>query len=119
MKHAVSVNEYIQDAPAEVQHKLKLLRKTIKALVPTAEERISYGMPFYDYKGRLVYFANQSNFIGLYIPPPIIQDHEKELKKYITTKSAIHFPLNEDLPILLIESLVKARIKWNTQSIKK
>jgi hypothetical protein len=24
---------------------------------PAADERISYGMPFYDYMGRLVYFA--------------------------------------------------------------
>lgn len=119
MKHAVSVNEYIQDAPAEVQHKLKLLRKTIKALVPAAEERISYGMPFYDYKGRLVYFAIQSKFIGLYIPPPIIDNHKKELEKYVTTKSAIHFPISEDLPLVLIKKLVNARVKWNTQTIKK
>jgi uncharacterized protein YdhG (YjbR/CyaY superfamily) len=118
MKHAESVDEYIQDAPAEVQPKLQLLRKTIKALVPTAEEQISYGMPFYDYKGRLVYFANQSKFIGLYIPPPIIDNHKKELEEYVTTKSAIHFPISEDLPLALIKKLVNARVKWNNKTSK-
>ena len=119
MKHAASVDEYIKDAPEEIRPKLKLLRDTIKTLVPQAEERISYGMPFYDYKGRLVYFANQSKHIGLYIPPPIIQDHEKDLKGYKTTKSAVQFPLDQELPIPLIKKLVKARIKWNTQSARR
>ena len=56
MKPAKNVDEYIAQAPKEVQEKLQELRAAIKSTAPGAEECISYGMPYYDYKGRLVYF---------------------------------------------------------------
>ena len=112
MNKAKSVGEYIAKAPKEIRGKLKELRVLIKKLAPTAQERISYGMPFYDYKGRLVYFAAMKSYIGLYIPPPIIANHAKELNSFITTKSAIHLPTNK-LPVALIKKLIKARMKHN------
>jgi len=121
MKKVNSVEEYISQAPKPVQLKLRELRKLIISLAPEAEEKISYGMPYYGSKGnkgRLVYFAAQKEYIGLYIPPPIIDQHPNELKKYTTTKSAIHFPNDQDLPFALIKKLVKARIKWNEKSAK-
>jgi len=51
--------------------------------------------------------------IGLYLRPPIIEEHKHELAAYKTTKSAIHFPLDKKLPIALIKKLVKARMKKN------
>src|SRR5579859_152977 len=108
-----NVEEYISSAPVAFHEKLEQLRKLIKEIVPQAQERISYGMPFYDYKGRLVYFALTKNHIGLYIPPPIIKQHALELKNYTTTKSAVHIPLTGTLPVALITKLVKARVKWN------
>lgn len=77
------------------------------------EEKISYGMPFYDYKGRLVYFAAQKYYVGLYIPPPIIENHSKDLRNYTTTKSAIHFPNDKPISVELIKKLLKARIEYN------
>lgn len=114
MVKAKTVDEYIADSPKEIQSKLKQLRTIILSIVPKeTEEKISYGMPFYSYLGRLVYFGAQKNFVGLYILPPIIPDHAKELKDYVTTKSAIHFPNDKKLPVALIKQLVKARVKYN------
>lgn len=118
MKHYNDVNAYIADAPKETQAKLQELRSFIKALVPAAEETISYNMPFYNYKGRLVYFAIAKTYIGLYIPPPIIEDHEEELRVYRTTKSAIHLPLDQELPLPLIQKLIQARMKHNEETEK-
>jgi uncharacterized protein YdhG (YjbR/CyaY superfamily) len=112
MEKAKTVDEYIAKAPKDLRDELEELRNIIKQLAPSAEERISYGMPFYDYKGRLVYFAAMREYIGLYIPPPIIADNAKELEAYVTTKSAIHLPLGK-LPATLIKKLVKARMKHN------
>jgi uncharacterized protein YdhG (YjbR/CyaY superfamily) len=107
-----TVVEYISAAPKERQATLKELRGIIKKVAPTATEKISYGMPFYDYKGKLVYFASQKGYIGLYIPPPIIANHAKALKPYATTKSAMHLPFTK-LPTALIKKLIKARMKYN------
>ena len=113
MKKAKDVDEYIAKAPKEVRRKLKELRATIKSAAPKAEERISYGMPYYGYKGRLAYFRHWKAHIGLYVPTPVIEEHESELKDYETARATVRFPLEAKLPIALIKKLVKARVKKN------
>ena len=76
MELAKDVDEYITNALKDIQDKLIELRDSIRAVAPNAEERISYGMPYYGYKGRLAYFRYSKNHIGLYIPPPVIRDHK-------------------------------------------
>ncbi|HEX6977082.1 MAG TPA: DUF1801 domain-containing protein [Patescibacteria group bacterium] len=107
------VDEYIASCPSDVQSSLKKIRSVIKKAAPKAEEKISYGMPYYGYKGRLAYFRLAKKHIGLYIPPPVIEEHKDELKGYVTAKSTVQFPLSQKLPIKLIEKLVKARVKIN------
>jgi uncharacterized protein YdhG (YjbR/CyaY superfamily) len=107
------VDEYISRAPKEVQGKLEELREAIREAAPTGVERISYGMPYYDYKGRLIYFRLTKAHIGLYVPPPVIEEHKNELADYETAKATVRFPLNKRLPITLIKKLVKARMKKN------
>ena len=109
MKRVKDVQEYINTAPAEYRESLRELRTVIKKIAPRAVERISYGMPYYHYNGRLAYFAAMNGYIGLYIPPPVITNHSKELALYATTKSAIHLPIKK-LPFPLIRKLIKARI---------
>ncbi len=113
MKHAKDVDEYIRNAPVEVRAKLKELRAIFKSVVPAAEEKISYGMPYYSYKGRLAYFAYAKNHIGLYAMPPTIEEHQDELAKYQTAKATIRFPLTEPLPVPLIEKLIMFGVRRN------
>lgn len=113
MKSAKNVDEYIAGAPQEVQEKLQEIRKIIKSVARNAEEKISYGMPYYSYKGRLAYFAYFKDHISLFAIPPVIENHREELKKYKTSKGTIQFPLDEKLPLALIRKLIKARVKLN------
>ena len=113
MKKAKNVDAYIAAAPKEVQGKLKELRAIIQAAAPGAEEPISYGMPYYSCKGRVAYFAFAKKHIGLYVPSPVIEEHQKELTAYETAKATIRFPLQAKLPLALIKKLVKARVKKN------
>ena len=112
-KKSKDVDAYIAKAPKAMRAKLAELRAIIRKTAPMAGEKMSYGMPYYGYKGRLAYFALAKAWIGLYIPPPIIQRHAKELKSYGQTISSIHLPLDKKLPTALIRKLVKARMKWN------
>jgi uncharacterized protein YdhG (YjbR/CyaY superfamily) len=119
MSPVKNVDEYIAQAPKEVQERLQELRAVIRAAAPGAEERISYGMPHYDYKGRLVYFQLWKKHIGLYVPTPVLEEHKSELEGYETTKATVRFPLDEILPVALIEKLVKARVRKNDEAEKK
>jgi uncharacterized protein YdhG (YjbR/CyaY superfamily) len=114
-----SVDAYIAVAPKEVRSKLQELRAAIKAAAPKAEEKISYGMPYYGYKGRLAYFAYAKQHIGLYAMPPIVKNHAKELRKYRTATATIRFPLNEKLPIALIKKLVRVGVRNNEAKARK
>jgi uncharacterized protein YdhG (YjbR/CyaY superfamily) len=107
------VDAYIFAAPALAQPKLRQLRSIILGLAPTAFERISYKMPYFEYKGRLAWFRCANGYIGLYLRPPVIAEHKKELAGYVTTKSAIHLPLEKKLPAALIRKLIRARMKKN------
>jgi uncharacterized protein YdhG (YjbR/CyaY superfamily) len=119
MKKAKDVDAYIAGAPKEMQPKLKQLREAIKSVAPKAEEKISYGMPYYGYKGRLIYFAYAKTHIGVYPMPPATEEFSEELKKYHTGKATIRLPLDEELPITLIKKIVKARVAFNEENAKK
>jgi uncharacterized protein YdhG (YjbR/CyaY superfamily) len=113
------VDAYIASTPRELHGKLLELRKAIREAAPDAVERISYGMPYYEYKGRLAYFRLAKKHIGLYVPTPVIEEHKDELKDYETAKGTVRLPLDRDLPIPLIKKLVKDRVKKNELKIAK
>lgn len=109
------VNEYIKNAPEELRGRLNSIRKMIKENAPNALEKISYGMPYYGYKGRLVYFAYFKNHIGFYAMPPVVGKLKEELKGYKTAMATIQFPHTQKLPLNLIKKLVKAGVKNNEE----
>lgn len=105
-----AVDAYIRAAPKAVQPMLRQLRQVIKSTVPQAEERISYRMPFYAYRGRLIYFAAHRTHVGMYpITGPEKDRYEKELKPYLVEKATLQFPIGKPLPIGLIKKVVKER----------
>ncbi|HVC58516.1 MAG TPA: DUF1801 domain-containing protein [Candidatus Acidoferrales bacterium] len=116
---AKTVDAYIKGAPKDAQAKLKQLRSVIRKAAPDSVERISYGMPYYGYKGRLAYFRLAKAHIGLYIPPPIIEQHKKELAAYETAKSTVRLPLDKKLPLALIRKLIVSRARYNESRKKK
>ena len=107
------VNAYIAMTPREARGKLRELRKAIRAAAPGAEERISYGMPYYAYKGRLAYFRFWKNHIGLYIPTPVIEEHRRDLQGYDASGATLRLPGGKRLPVALIKKLIRARVKKN------
>ena len=107
------VDAYIAATPKEVQGKLRALRAAIREAAPNAEERISYGMPYYAHMGRLAYFRLWKTHIGLYIPTPVVEEHIRELQGYEAAGATIRFPLDEKLPVTLIKKLIKARRRKN------
>lgn len=118
MPRPVDVESYIAAAPKEAKNKLREIRKAIKSVAPKAEEKISYGMPYYSYKGRLAYFAAFKDHVSLFAVPPIVGAGKGELRKYQTGKSTLRFSLDEELPLPLIRKLVRAGVRRNESSKK-
>jgi uncharacterized protein YdhG (YjbR/CyaY superfamily) len=110
-----NVDSYIAAASASAQPLLRQLRKVIRSAAPRAEEKISYGMPYYEFNGRLAYFAAHKKHVGLYALGPTTQ-YPEELKKYATAKGTLQFPFGQALPTASISRLVKARVMENVTS---
>ncbi len=108
-----NVDDYIAKAPPQTQAMLKQLRKIIKTAAPLAEEKISYQMPYYDYRGRLVYFGGYKNHIGLYVMSAARENLGSELKGYQTSKATLRLPLDQPLPVALIKKIIKAQVAAN------
>ena len=108
-----TVDAYIAATPKEVRGKLKEVRAAIRKSAPDAEERISYGMPYYAYRGRLAYFRLSKNHIGLYMSPRVVAEHKSELKDYETARATVRFPLDRKVPVALIKKLIKTGMKKN------
>ncbi len=113
MNRDPEVEAYFARCPPKVRRRLRAVRKLVRAAEPNAEEVFSYGMPGYRYpghefRGPFAWFGLRSNHIGLYVRPPTIANHRRRLSRYGTTKSAVHLPLEGELPTKLIRTLVQA-----------
>ncbi len=95
---------------------LRQLRQIIKAEAPKAEERLSYGMPFYKYKGRLIYFAAHKDHVGVYPVGRAKTVYANELKPYIAERQTLRFPIGRALPVTLIKKVLKERVRENEAS---
>lgn len=115
MKRSKTVEEYIGKAPKEIQPKLKELRKLVKTRVPDAEEKISYGMPYYGYHGRLFYFAYFKDHISVFIMNGVADDFDKELMGMRTGRATLRLPLDKKLPVALLKKLIKTTAKKNEE----
>lgn len=105
----VEFKKYHASFPKEVSEKLDLLYNTIRSLVPEASEKMSYGMPTFHLKENLVHYAGYKNHIGFYPSPGGITPFLSELTEYKTSKGAIQFPNNLELPLELISKIVLYR----------
>ncbi|MGH7136444.1 MAG: iron chaperone [Pirellulales bacterium] len=108
------IDSYISQFSADVQAILQEVREAIRRAAPDAQEVISYQMPAFKQHGILIYFAAWKQHIGLY--PPITGDKsiEKSIARYAGPKGNLQFPLDEAMPLKLIERIVKLRVKQDT-----
>ena len=110
-----TIDEYLAGVGANQRAALEKLRKTVRSVVPKAEECISYGLAAFRLNGRpLVAFGASANHCAFYLMSgTTVEAHQDELKDYETSKGTIRFPAEKPLPAGLVRKLVKARIVEN------
>lgn len=109
-----SIDDYIKTFPTDTKSKLIQIRNLVKKIAPTAIETISYGMPTFKLNGKnLVHFAGYKSHIGFYPTPSALVAFEKELSSFKISKGTAQFELDKELPIKLIEKMIKYRIEEN------
>lgn len=109
---ARNIDEYIAGSPPEVRDRLAEVRALVRRIAPEAVETISYAIPTFDLDGtHLVHFAGYAKHVGLYPAPGAMDAFAEELAAYRHGKGSVRFPMDEPLPVELIERIVEHRVR--------
>ena len=112
-----TVDNYLALVPEPARSTLQRMRTAIRSAVPAeTTEAISYGIPAFNYKGPLVWFAAFSNHCSFFPTASVIQAFKDDLKGYKTSKGTIQFPVDKPLPAALVKKMVKARLAGKAKS---
>ena len=93
-----SHEQYILDAPQDVQEILHKVQVLVEAALPKAERCISYNMPAYRAGKVFFYFAAFKNHLGVY--PPVREDAAliRELSRFRNEKGNLAFKYKVPIP---------------------
>lgn len=106
-----SIDHYIESQDLDKHERLQEIRKIMKHLVPDGIEVISYHMPAFKWKGKIVaYFGAFKDHISLFPHASCIEAFQEQSKDYVMSKGTIQFPMNKALPKDLIREMIQFRI---------
>ena len=109
----LEVDEYLANLDEPKRTTLQQLRQTIRSIVPEAEEVISYGMPAYRLRGKVIAgFAAFKNHLS-YLPHSgsVFAEIPDDVAGYVTSKGALQFTIERPLPKALVEKLIAIRLR--------
>ncbi len=107
------ITKYIETLASTEQTALNALRQQILQLVPSLEERLSRGVPFFYYRGkRAVGFRSSKNHLSFFIMEGnVMNELRNEMIDFNNSSTVVRFTADNPLPEKLIENLVLARIE--------
>jgi uncharacterized protein YdhG (YjbR/CyaY superfamily) len=106
------VDAYLRGLEEPKRSTLQALRQTILEIVPDAEQVISYRVPAFRVRGKVVagFAAFKEHLSYLPFSGSVLGQLGEELAGYTMTKSALHFPVDRPLPKALVEKLIQVRL---------
>jgi uncharacterized protein YdhG (YjbR/CyaY superfamily) len=110
---ATEIDEYLTSLDEPMRSTLEELRRRILAVVPEAEQSISYSMPAFRVHGKVVagFAAFRKHLSYLPHSGSVLGTLSAEISGYAHTKSSLHFALDSPLPAPLVAKLVTARLR--------
>ena len=104
------IDEYLAGLDEPKRATLTTLRDTIMAIVPEAEQCISYRMPAFKLRGKTIAgFAAFKDHLS-YLPHSGSVIPQLAEETYTSTKGSLHFPVDEPLPETLVQKLLEVRM---------
>jgi len=107
------IDAYLAGVGEPQRSTLQALRQTIHAIVPQAEEVISYGMPGFRLKGKMIcgFAAFKSHVAYMPHSGSVFTQLPAELEPYAWTPGSLHFAIDKPLPKSLVKKLIAVRRK--------
>ena len=109
---AAEIDDYLAGLDEPKRGTLQQLRRDILAVIPDAEQGISYGLPAFRVQGKVVAgFAAFSRHLS-YLPHSgsVLPALATQLEGYQRTTGSLHFPVDVPLPADLVRALVTTKL---------
>ena len=108
---ANEIDDYLESVPEPQRSTLQEVRRRILELLPECEQGLSYGMPAFKVRGKVIAgFAAAKTFNSYYPHSGSVFDRlESQLQGYEHTRGALHFPLDRPLSKKLLKQLIDAK----------
>ncbi|MFX0026395.1 MAG: iron chaperone [Candidatus Hermodarchaeota archaeon] len=116
MSKPKDIDSYIANSSREARPILKEIREVIKSTIPKAEERIWYGVPFYNYHGELAGFAAYKKHISFGFGAGVLQSKDRKMleeKGYKIGKGTMQIKFDQKVPTTAIKKILKVKAKMN------
>ncbi|CAB4871145.1 MAG: hypothetical protein F2785_04720 [Actinobacteria bacterium] len=110
---AADIDAYLAAVPEPKKSTLEEMRRRILAIVPDAEQKISYQMPAFAVGGKVVAgFAAFKNHLA-FLPHScrVFSQLDRELEGFVRTLSSLHFAIDQPLSEELIATLIEAKMR--------
>src|SRR5579884_1302732 len=110
---AAEIDVYLERLDEPKRSTVAQLRKDILAVVPEAEEGMSYGVPGFKVAGKTITgFAAFKNHLS-YLPHSgsVLPELADELVGYERSSGALRFPVDQALPPGLVAKLIRVRLR--------
>lgn len=108
---ADEIDAYLANVDEPKRSTLEETRRRILAVIPEAEQTLSYSVPAFTVQGKVVAgLAAFKNHLS-YVPHSgsTLGTVADDIRGYDRTKSALHFPVDEPLPQDLVRKLIEAK----------
>jgi uncharacterized protein YdhG (YjbR/CyaY superfamily) len=106
------VDAYIDGAPPAAQPMLRDIRRIVLSSAPSVTEKLSYGMPSYQYGARrLVHFSAAKTHVGVYGLVHVDGEVPEALAEYLDHRSTLRFRLDRPLPAEALAAAVREKAK--------
>ena len=117
---AKTVDEYLQEQPADRRAVLVSMRKLIRESLPMTVEGMRYGMAVYEMGDMLCALAAQKNYFALYMgDTALVARHQPKLGKVSVGKGCIRFKKIEDLTLDVVQQMLKEAGQRRAEGITK
>jgi uncharacterized protein YdhG (YjbR/CyaY superfamily) len=110
---ADEIDAYLDALEEPKRSSLSQLRQAIVAVLPDADEGISYGMPAFKVKGKTIAgFAAFKNHLS-YLPHSgsVFPELAEELAGYSRSTGSLRFAIDTSLPAEIVEKLIAVRLR--------
>ena len=109
------VDSYIAGSASDARPILEELRRILTSTLPSVDENIRWGVPFYRYHGALGGYATYKNHVSFGCQSELRSDDRELLESqgYRTGKKTVQIAFDQPVPTSTIKRIVRAQAKLN------